>query len=145
MNDEPRRMPTKRVTRPRILLSRTMAGLARFATAQEIAGILREQGTGIGTATVYRNLQLMASAGELDTLHLNGETLYRECSDHSHHHHIVCRECGRTIEIEIPGLERWIRQAAHKVHFTEINHDLEIFGLCEQCAKTHSHGNELSD
>ena len=69
----------------------------------------------------------MASQGELDVIHVNGEALYRECSDQHHHHHIVCHECGRTIEIKIPGLEQWIDKAAKQLKYQTIAHELEIF------------------
>ncbi|PST48873.1 Fur family transcriptional regulator [Bifidobacterium sp. UTCIF-37] len=128
---------TRRVTRPRLLITQVLAELSRFATAQEITDILRERGTRIGTATAYRNLQMMASQGELDVIHVNGEAFYRECSDQHHHHHIVCRECGRTIEIEIPGLEQWIDNAAKRLKYQDIAHELEIFGLCPKCAAKH--------
>ena len=133
---------TRRVTRPRLLITQVLAELSRFATAQEITDILRERGTRIDTATTYRNLQMAASQGELDVIHVNGEALYRECSDQHHHNHIVCRECGRTIEIEIPGLEQWIDKAAKQLKYQDIAHELEIFDLCPKCAA--KHGNEPS-
>ncbi len=80
----------------------------------------------------------MASQGELDVIHVNGEALYRECADQHHHHHIVCRECGRTIEIEIPGLEQWIDKAAKQLKYRNVAHELEIFGLCPKCAAKHA-------
>lgn len=135
---------TRRMTRPRLLITQVLAELSRFATAQEITDILRERGTRIGTATAYRNLQMMASQGELDVIHVNGEALYRECSDQHHHHHIVCRECGRTIEIEIPGLEQWIDKAAKQLKYQDIAHELEIFGLCPKCAAKHANEPSLS-
>ena len=64
--------------------------------------------------------------------------LYRECSDQHHHHHIVCHECGRTIEIEIPGLEQWIDKAAKQLKYQTIAHELEIFDLCPKCAAKHA-------
>ncbi|TPF92024.1 Fur family transcriptional regulator [Bifidobacterium sp. UTBIF-78] len=124
-----------RITRPRMLIERTLSELSRFATAQEITDILRHRGTRIGTTTAYRNLQMMADQGKLDVIHLNGETLYRSCVDHRHHHHIMCRSCGTTIEIEIPGLEQWIEQAAAKLHYIDVTHELEIYGLCPRCAR----------
>ncbi|WP_223849747.1 Fur family transcriptional regulator [Bifidobacterium vespertilionis] len=124
-----------RITRPRMLIEQTLSELSRFATAQEITDILRNRGTRIGTTTAYRNLQLMADQGKLDVIHLNGETLYRACIDHRHHHHIMCRGCGKTIEIEIPGLEQWIEQAAAKLHYINVTHELEIYGLCPRCAR----------
>lgn len=140
---------TRRVTRPRLLITQVPAELSRFATAQEITDILRERGTRIGTATAYRNVQMMASQGELDVIHVNGEALYRECSDQHHHHHIVCHECERTIEIEIPGLEQWIDKAAKQLKYQTIAHELEIFDLCptvcgEACHRTASQRRHLT-
>lgn len=126
---------TPRITRPRMLIEQTLSELSRFATAQEVTEILRNRGTRIGTTTAYRNLQMMAEQGRLDVIHLNGETLYRACIDHRHHHHIMCRGCGKTIEIEIPGLEQWIEQAAAKLHYINVTHELEIYGLCPRCAR----------
>ncbi|WP_250242804.1 transcriptional repressor [Bifidobacterium longum] len=81
---------------------------------------------------------MMASQGELDVIHVNGEALYRECSDQHHHHHIVCHECRRTIEIEIPGLEQWIDKATKQLKYQTIAHELEIFDLCPKCAAKHA-------
>ena len=124
----------RRVTRPRLLISQLLMETRSFVTAQDVADRLRQRGTGIGVTTVYRNLRMMAEHGELDVIHVNGEAMYRACADHRHHHHIVCRGCGKTVEIEIPGLEEWIERAAGKLRFTDISHNLEIFGLCSQCA-----------
>ena len=63
---------TRRVTRPRLLITQVLAELSRFATAQE-SPTSCERGTRIGTATAYRNVQMMASQGELDVIHVNGE------------------------------------------------------------------------
>ncbi len=92
---------------------------------------------------------MMAFQGELDVIHVNGEALYRECSDQHHHHHIVCHECGRTIEIEIPGLEQWIDKAAKQLKYQTIAHELEIFDLCptvcgEACHRTASQRRHLT-
>lgn len=123
----------RRVTRPRLLIERLLTESPGFVTARDVADRLRQRGTGIGVTTVYRNLRMMAERGELDVIHINGEAMYRACVDRRHHHHIVCRGCGKTVEIGIPGLEEWIGRAACKLHFTEISHNLEIFGLCSQC------------
>ncbi|WP_223848282.1 Fur family transcriptional regulator [Bifidobacterium tissieri] len=138
-------LSNSRVTRPRMLIEQTLSELSRFAIAQEITDILRHRGTRIGTATAYRNLQLMADQGRLDVIYLNGETLYRACTDRHHHHHIMCRCCGKTIEIEIPGLEQWIKQAVAKLHYVDVTHELEIYGLCPHCARKAIEGTRNDD
>lgn len=129
---------TRRVTRPRLLITQVLAELSRFATAQAITDILRERGTRIGTATACRNVQMDGLPRRARRNPRQRRGLYRECSDQHHHHHIVCHECERTIEIEIPGLEQWIDKAAKQLKYQTIAHELEIFDLCPKCAAKHA-------
>jgi Fur family ferric uptake transcriptional regulator len=62
----------------------------------------------------------------------DGEAIYRRCSD-THHHHLVCRGCGRTVEVEGPAVERWTRAIAAEHGFSDVSHNLEIFGTCPDC------------
>jgi Fur family ferric uptake transcriptional regulator len=88
----------------------------------------------VGLTTVYRSLQMLADAQEVDVLRLaDGETAYRRCS-RGHHHHLVCRQCGRTVEVDGPAVERWADRIAADHGFVEIEHTLEIFGTCGDCA-----------
>lgn len=105
-----------------------------FQTALQIYDGLRTGGGKIGLTTVYRTLQAMADAGELDSLRTaDGEAAYRYCST-GHHHHLVCRSCNRTIELTGPTVERWAKKVASEHGFVEVQHHLEVSGLCESCA-----------
>ena len=64
----------------------------------------------------------------------DGEAIYRRCSD-AHHHHLVCRSCGATIEVEGPAVERWTRAIAAEHGYSDVSHTLEIFGTCPGCAR----------
>jgi Fur family ferric uptake transcriptional regulator len=104
-----------------------------FRSAQEIHEKLRRNGECIGLTTVYRTLQTLADAGEIDMLRTStGEAVYRRCSAH-HHHHLVCRDCGHTVEVEGPTVELWAEKVAHEHNFTNINHTVEISGTCPNC------------
>jgi Fur family ferric uptake transcriptional regulator len=104
-----------------------------FHSAQDIHHLLRSRGAAVGLATVYRNLQAMADAGEVDTIrNEDGELLYRRCSP-KHHHHLVCRSCGHVVEVKGPTVERWAKSAAEQHGFTDVEHTVEIFGLCSKC------------
>lgn len=125
--------PRQRTTRQRVAVSALLAESGEFRSAQDIHAALRARGASVGLATVYRNLGLMAGLGEVDTLvRDDGETLYRQCSD-VHHHHLVCRQCGRTVEIAGPAVETWANAVAAEHGFTDISHQLELFGLCATC------------
>ena len=105
-----------------------------FTSAQTVHARLREAGEGVGLATVYRTLQAMVEAGTVDMLRTDdGEAVYRACSTH-HHHHLVCRDCGRTVEVEGPAVERWTDRVAAEHGFTDVTHSLEIFGTCADCS-----------
>jgi len=127
--------PSLRPTRQRRAVAAALAEFDDFRSAQEIHDALRAGGDNVGLSTVYRALQAMAEAGELDTLRSEaGEAVYRRCSG-SHHHHLVCRSCGATVEVEGPTVERWTRAVAAAHGYADVSHTLEIFGTCGACAQ----------
>ncbi|MDQ3659562.1 MAG: transcriptional repressor [Actinomycetota bacterium] len=126
---------TTGTTRQRAALARMMDDLESFLSAQEIHARLRESGAAVGLTTVYRNLQTMAERGEVDVVRRgDGEALFRKCETREHHHHIICRSCGFSVEIENDDVERWALRAARRHGYTEVTHDLELFGVCETCS-----------
>ncbi|MCH9666441.1 MAG: transcriptional repressor [Actinomycetia bacterium] len=122
-----------RATRQRAAISALLENLDEFRSAQELHDELRRRGEGIGLTTVYRTLQQMAAAGLVDTLRTDtGESVYRRCSEH-HHHHLVCRDCGSTVEIRGRQVEAWAAEVAREHGFSEVSHTIEIFGICSKC------------
>lgn len=104
-----------------------------FRSAQDIHTAMRTRGEPIGLATVYRALQKLVDAGDADTIRTDwGEALYRGCSG-SHHHHLVCRQCGKTVEVKGPTVERWAESTAAKHGYADLSHTLELFGTCADC------------
>jgi Fur family transcriptional regulator, ferric uptake regulator len=109
----------------------------RFLSSQEIHKQLKSQGQSLGLATVYRQLEILVEEGQLDSIvSPKGEKLFRHCGvDEDHHHHIICRKCGMTKQIEISEVEEMAELAGRKYKFKDVTHSLEIFGLCEKCSK----------
>ncbi len=129
----PTEKPQRR-TRQRTAVAAYLAGAAEFRTAQRIHEDLRSSGESLGLATVYRTLQAMAEAGEVDVLRTaDGEASYRRCSA-THHHHLVCRVCRKAVEVTGTGIEAWARRVAAEHGFTEVDHELELYGTCADCA-----------
>jgi Fur family transcriptional regulator, ferric uptake regulator len=126
--------PGRRSTRQRSAISAILAQSPGFRSAQALHQLLRAQGQKIGLATVYRTLHSLTLAGECDVIRSGqGETLYRRCATRAHHHHLVCRHCGRTAEITSPAVARWIAQAAAAHGYRDIEHVIEIAGTCPAC------------
>lgn len=105
-----------------------------FLSAQEIYARIRAGGSPIGLATVYRITQAMTAAGEIDVVRAeDGEARYRLCRSAGHHHHLVCRRCGRAEELDADVVERWARAVAVEHGFTAVDHVVEIVGTCAPC------------
>jgi Fur family transcriptional regulator, ferric uptake regulator len=105
-----------------------------FRTAQQLFAQMRGSGSRIGLATIYRTVQSMADEGEVDVLRTDaGEVAYRRCQSPEHHHHLVCRECGATVEIAARNVEQWAARVAADHDFDEVQHVLEVFGRCPAC------------
>lgn len=125
----------QRVTKQRLAISAALDTLDDFVSTQELHRLLHEQGTPVSLATTYRILASMTDDGELDTLRNGeGEAVYRRCSATSHHHHLLCRECGKTVEFEAPEVESWASSIAKANGFTQVQHTVEIYGLCPECS-----------
>lgn len=123
-----------RRTRQRGVIDRCLASSDDFRTAQQIHDSLRGSGETVGLATVYRTLQQMVEAKEVDVLRTpDGEASYRRCST-GHHHHLVCRSCWTAVEVSGSAVEVWAARVAAEHGFVDIEHDLEVYGTCAQCA-----------
>jgi len=122
-----------RPTRQRRAVAAALQSFDDFRSAQDIHDLLRTAGENVGLSTVYRTLQALADGGEVDVLRKeDGEAMYRRCSGR-HHHHLVCRTCGRTVEVAGPTVESWADAVAEEHGFADVSHTLEIFGTCPSC------------
>jgi len=105
----------------------------RFTSAQSIHQMLRKDGESTGLATVYRTLQKAAAKNTVDVLRTDdGEALYRLCET-GHHHHLICTNCRKTVEVEGSAVEKWANTVAKTHGFKKVTHVVELFGLCAKC------------
>ncbi len=126
---------TRRPTRQRAAVTALLGDVEGFHSAQELHAKLRDRGEAVGLATVYRALQALADEGEVDVLrHDEGEAVYRRCATDRHHHHLVCRSCGRTVELDDETVEAWANDVAGRHGFVAVEHTVEIVGTCADCA-----------
>jgi len=104
-----------------------------FVSAQSLHASLKGSGSTVGLATVYRALADLATEGDADSLQQDGESLYRACTPGTHHHHLICRSCGTTVEIAADEVEEWAQRVAAKHGFSRPQHVVDVFGLCPAC------------
>lgn len=125
-----------RNTKQRRAVKATIENLEDFISAQDLHALMARSGESVSLATTYRILQSLSEQGEVDVLKTeDGEAIYRKCSVEHHHHHLLCRNCGAAEELEVPDLESWAQQIGEKFGYAEINHVIEVSGICATCQK----------
>jgi Fur family ferric uptake transcriptional regulator len=113
---------------------RALEHVQGFVSAQDLHEIIVGDGGEVALATVYSQLKKLSDGHEIDTVMTDrGEALYRRCVDESHHHHLSCRVCGATIEVDAPELEHWARSVADRFGYHDVRHVLELNGTCPSC------------
>jgi Fur family ferric uptake transcriptional regulator len=123
------------VTRAQRAVLAALTDAPAFESAQDIHARLRRGGESVGLTSVYRALQSLADDGQVDVRRTDGgEATYRRCGSDRHHHHLVCRHCGATVEVEAPAVEKLVADLAAKHRYVIESHTLEIVGLCTRCA-----------
>lgn len=122
-----------RATKQRIGL---LAALESAQTPLSVDALIKGSHAPLDTATAYRTLETLRSAGIVRRIDLSqGRALYERAG--THHHHVVCTKCGRIKDVEscIPAsLGQRVKNASGFARIDD--HTLEFFGLCAPCAQT---------
>src|SRR5450631_1842469 len=127
-------LPPARVTRQRKAVADLLSEFHDFRSAQQIHAARRERGNNIGLGTVYRTLGLMVHSGHVDVLtREDGEAVFLQCSQR-HHHHLLCRSCGCSVEVASQAVVQWADDVAKEHGYTDISHTLQLSGLCPACS-----------
>ena len=105
-------------------------------TALDLDDELRRRKPAVGRASIYRALKQLEQLGLLRHLEVSRGTAGYERIEPGgeHHHHAICRDCGRTIPFEDASLERAIDKVSGRMSFDAAEHEVVIRGLCERCA-----------
>lgn len=126
-------MTTKRNTWQKDAVRHALGEATGFVSAQQLHQVLHAHGSPIGLATVYRALADLAANNDADSISAaDGQTLFRACTT-NHHHHLICRECSLTVEIDGEQVEAWATKMASANGFTDVSHTIELFGVCADC------------
>ncbi|MGW0999407.1 Fur family transcriptional regulator [Streptomyces sp. NPDC002523] len=126
-----------RPTRQRKAVMSALHQRAGFTSAQELHEALEADGITIGLTTVYRTLHALDRSGQLDVVReKSGERLYRPRPADGHRHYLVCRDCGLSTEVEAGLVERWAENVAEVMGFNEVEHTVELTGVCDRCRFT---------
>lgn len=124
-----------RASAPRAEVIGAIAELGCSVTARELADLLRERGSGVGLASIYRALDLLDRLGLVQRFDV-GEGVARYEPAHpggDHHHHLVCDSCGTVEPFEDDALELAIHRVSGRTEFAVAAHDVTLHGECPAC------------
>jgi len=107
-----------------------------FASAQGLHAALPADGSRIGLTTIYRRLHELERAGLVDVARdERGERLYRLRTGRDHRHYLFCRACGRSVPVQSGPVEQWASTVGPAAGFRDVDHVLELRGVCERCVE----------
>lgn len=110
------------------------AAQGRHLAPEELYAKVKEQDPSVGQATVYRTLKLLAEAGLAAAQQFgDGRARYEPAYGISHHDHLICQQCRRTVEIVDPRIEALQEELARSHGFELTSHQMDLFGICPQC------------
>ena len=105
-------------------------------SSEDLYQLVRKEDPDIGHTTVYRTLKLLTDAGLAREVRFgDGRTRYEHNYKHPHHDHLICTECGKTIEFFSAEMEALQEQIAAKHQFELTHHTMRMFGHCSDCRK----------
>ena len=123
-----------RVTAPRVAVLECLVERPH-CSADALRQPVNDQLGAVSTQAIYDVLNALTEAGLTRRIEPAGHPALFETRTGDNHHHLVCRRCGRTIEVDSPTVESWAEEVAKRHGFHDINHTLEIYGNCPDCAQ----------
>jgi Fur family ferric uptake transcriptional regulator len=132
-NDHLRHVGLKH-TGQRDTILRTFLDTRDHLSTDELYRLVKKQGERIGFTTVYRTLKLLSECGLASEVAFNdGITRYEHQYNRRNHHHMVCTECGSSVEFFSTDIERIEREIGRKHKYLTTRHTFQIYGFCEKC------------
>ncbi|MER7840658.1 transcriptional repressor [Streptomyces sp. NPDC096040] len=126
--------PAWRTTRQRLAVMGALHDCPGFTSARELHAALEAGGATVGLTTVYRTLRTLERTGHVDVVReKTGERLYRPRPTDGHRHYLVCRLCGVSHPVDADAVERWADGVAAATGFAEVEHTVELTGICDHC------------
>ncbi len=122
------------VTPQRLAVAEILLIRDRHFSADEVAQELARSGAKIGTATIYRTLEVLVKSGLVVERDFGeGFRRFESARDMPQHEHLLCTVCGRVVEFQDERLERMTTLIAESKRFARQRHRLVIYGVCESC------------
>jgi Fur family ferric uptake transcriptional regulator len=123
-------------TEQRNTILRTFLETHEHLSTDDLHRLVKKKDPHIGFTTVYRTLKLLADCGLASEVAFHdGITRYEHQYNRRSHHHMVCTECGASVEFFSPEIGELEQAIGRKHHYLTTRHTFQIYGICEDCRK----------
>jgi len=123
-------------TEQRDTILRTFIETREHLSTEELARLVRKRDPKIGYTTVYRTLKLLAECGLASEVAFHdGIARFEHQYNRRSHHHMVCTECGGSVEFFSPEVDKIEQEIGRKHHYLTTRHTFQVYGICEDCRK----------
>lgn len=127
-------MRAQYTTESRTQISRILRDSQRYLSASDVYKLLRKAGGKASLSTVYRTLEHLQASGQASArTDAGGEATYVYCEPSEHHHHAICRVCGRVQDIACEAIEHLAHDLLQHHKFALDDHAMEFYGRCSAC------------
>lgn len=139
MRDKIKDKKCKMTSQRQVILKAFVESPIRHMSAEEVFELVKKISPDIGLATVYRTLDLFTEMDLLKKLDFDDGCSRYELNDRENeghfHHHLICLRCGKVWECQDDLLETLESILQKRLHFQTIDHQLKVYGYCEECQK----------
>ena len=123
-------------TKQRINIAKIFFGMKGHHSLEDIYQKVHQRVPSIGQTTVYRTIKLLCDVGLVEELQVgDGLARYEVVTAKQHHDHLVCKDCGKTIEFHLPEIEKIQQELAESHGFRLLDHHHVLLGICSDCTK----------
>jgi len=122
-----------RMSHPRLLVYQELFNAIRPLSPQELYQCLLRKERRIGLTSIYRSLDLFESMGMVFKLMSGSNVKYKLCELEDHHHHIVCKTCGKVVELNFCDISKWSEKVMESTGYQVTDHQLNFYGFCKAC------------
>ena len=121
-------------TKQRKIILTILANQVGHTSAEDLYIKVRDQGSNIGFATIYRTLNLLLEGGfAIQEQFKDGRSVFELKRPGEHHDHLICLTCQKVIEFENHDIEALQIDVAKNHKFILVSHTLNMFGYCQGC------------
>jgi len=122
-----------KITPQRLAIVRILAGSEGHPSVENIHGEIKKDFPTMSLATVYRNIILIKSYGEVLELGFpDGSNRYDGNKPYPHPH-VICIKCKKIVDLDLDSLDEMKEEITSETDFKILNHRLDFFGICSNC------------